>query len=139
MIQIRPVLHDKLSGRVIKRSKYEISPGEPRKCFPSQLFCHLPHKKYGTDEFLRRFELNFFEYVQLAVSITMIGVPLPADQACERCKNLKGPFQFCTVLQGHSKGACNNCIYDEEGNYCTFREGTIFPPPEASAIDLKSR
>lgn len=72
------------------------------------------------------------------------GDVLPRKQACERCAEMKGPYNECVVINDaefgkYTGGSCANCWYGKLGSSCTLRTGVTnssahltSPPPPAS-------
>lgn len=46
-------------------------------------------------------------------------------QACDRCRQGRGPFKQCVKFENEMLGACSNCYYGREGKYCTLRPGNL--------------
>ncbi|KAH8805639.1 hypothetical protein F5884DRAFT_755205 [Xylogone sp. PMI_703] len=41
--------------------------------------------------------------------------------ACENCTRSRGLWHECVFAEGHLKGACTNCHYNNQGSRCSFR------------------
>lgn len=54
-----------------------------------------------------------------------------ADKECNSCQKRNGPWEGCVVMSGELQGACANCRYGDNGQYCSFRPDCI-PRPQWS-------